>query len=288
MLDRYVDRWALVTGASSGIGAEFARQLAARGMHLVLTARRSELMEELADELHTRHGTRTEILTRDLSDSAQVTELMRDVESRNIDVELLINNAGFGLVTEVENTDPHRVQELLRLNIAALTQLTYWVLPQMLERQHGAIVNVSSLVAFQPVAYMPAYAASKAFSLHFSEALWAEVRDRGVTVMALCPGTTATGFFNVAGVPGWLKKQRSQTPEQVVKAALKALEKRRQYTVTDWPNYLLSLVARIAPRKIVVTESMKYFRPQRKEQDPEKPGGEPEASAEPRIREKLG
>ncbi len=268
MLDRYVDRWALVTGASSGIGAEFARQLAARGMHLILTARRRELMEQLAHDLDTRHGTRSEIFVHDLSDPSQVTDLIRDVESHNIEVELLVNNAGFGLVAEVDNTDPLRVQELLRLNISALTQLTYWALPHMLDREHGAIVNVSSTAGFQPVAFMPAYAASKAYSLHFSEALWAEVRDRGVTVMALCPGTTETGFFDIAGVPGWLKKQRSQTPEQVVKGALKALEKRRQFAVTGWPNYLLSLLIRIGTRKVVVTESMKYFRPQRKE--PEK------------------
>lgn len=267
MLDRYVDRWALVTGASSGIGAEFARQLAARGMHLVLTARRRELMEELAHELDTRHGTRSEILTHDLSDPAQVAGLMRDVESRGIAVELLVNNAGFGLVAAVDDTDPDRVLELLRLNIAAATQLTYWALPRMLERHHGAIINVSSSAGFQPVAYMPTYAASKAFLLHFSEALWAEVRDRGVTVTALCPGTTETGFFDIAGVPGWLKKQRSQTPEQVVKAALKGLEKRRQFTVPGWSNYLLTLLVRMAPRKVVVTESMKYFRPQRKEQE---------------------
>jgi short-subunit dehydrogenase len=112
---------------------------------------------------------------------------------------------------------------------------------------------------------MPAYSATKAYILHFSEALWAEVRDRGVTVMALCPGTTETGFFEVAGVPGWLKKQRSQTPAQVVRAALKALEKRRQYVVSGWPNYLLSLIVRLGSRKIVVRESMKYFRPQRRE-----------------------
>jgi short-subunit dehydrogenase len=120
---------------------------------------------------------------------------------------------------------------------------------------------VALVVAFQPVAYMGAYAAGKAYVLHFSEALWAETRDRGVTVTACCPGTTRTEFFEAAGVGGWLKKHRSQSAEQVVKGALHGLEKRRQFSVPGWRNYLLSLLVRIAPRRTVVIESMKYFRP---------------------------
>ncbi len=266
MLDSYADRWALITGASSGIGAEFARKLAARGMHLLLTARRREQMQQLADELHTRHGTRSEIFVHDLGDPAQLGALADEVAHRDIPVELLINNAGFSVVGDIASTDRQRVLELVRVNIAALTELTYRYLPDMLEREHGAIINVASVTGFQPVAYMPVYAASKAYVLHFSEALWAEARDRGVTVMALCPGTTRTDFFEVAGVSEWLKKQRSQSPEQVVKSALKGLEKRRQYTVSGMRNYLLSLAVRIAPRKTVVTESMKYFRPVAKDQ----------------------
>ena len=114
---------------------------------------------------------------------------------------------------------------------------------------------------FNLFAFMGAYAASKSYVLHFSESLWAEVRDRGVTVMALCPGVTRTSFFDVAGVPGWLKKQRSQSPEQVVKTALHALDKRKPYTVSGWRNYFLTLAVRFASRKLAVTESMKYFRP---------------------------
>lgn len=264
MIDRYADRWALITGASSGIGAEFARKLAARGMHLFLTARRRELMEELAAELHTRHGTKCEIVAGDLSLPENVDALIGEVAAKGIEVELLVNNAGFGMVTEIDNTDRKRVQDLLRLNIEALTQLTFANIRGMLDRGHGAVINVSSMTGFQPVAYMPAYSASKAYVLHFSEALWAEVRDRGVTVTALCPGTTETGFFDIAGVPGWLKKQRSQTPEQVVRTALRAMEKRKQYVVPGWRNYLLTLAVRIGTRRIVVNESMKYFRPSRK------------------------
>jgi hypothetical protein len=235
-------------------------------MHLVLVARREKPMRELAEDLHTRHGTRTEVMVCDLSEPDAIRGLVADVEARDITIELLVNNAGFAVVGDVDHTDIDRILDMVQLNVSALTELTYRVLPGMLERGHGAIVNMASLAAFQPVAYMGAYAASKAFVLHMSEALWAETHDRGVTVMALCPGVTETGFFDVAGVPGWLAKQRSQTAEQVVRSALRGLKKRRQSWITGWKNYLLSLLVRIATRRTVVKESMKYFRPQKKKE----------------------
>ncbi len=264
MLDAYADRWALITGASSGIGAEFARKLAARGMHLVLTARRQELLQQLADELHTRHGTKTEIISGDLVDPAEPQRLIAAIAAKNIQVELLINNAGFGWVGTVDETDLARINGLMQLNIAALTELTYLVLPGMLERGHGGIINVSSVAAFQPVAYMAVYSASKAFVLHFSEALWAECRDRGVTVTALCPGTTQTEFFDVANVPGWLKKHAFSTPDEVVKAGLKGMERGKQFVVPGWRNRLIAFGVRLARRKMVVLQSMKFFRPRKK------------------------
>jgi short-subunit dehydrogenase len=263
VLDAYTDRWALITGASSGIGAEFARRLAARGMHLVLVARRGELMEELAGELDTRHGTKTELIVADLSVAEEVRRVISEVKSRDLAIELLVNNAGVGFVGEFEATDPVRMREMISLNVSALTELTYAFLGPMIERGHGGVINLSSVAAFQPVAYMPVYSATKAFVLHFSEALWAELRNRGVTVLALCPGTTRTEFFDVAGVSGWLKKRASHEPEQVVKAALKALEKRKQLIVPGWKNYVISLGSRIARRKEVVLQSMRLFRPQK-------------------------
>ncbi len=271
MIDQYPERWALVTGASSGIGAEFANRLAERGMHLILTARRENLMEELAADLHTRHGTSTKIIPADLTIPEDRSRLVQTIRDENITVELLVNNAGFAIVGEIEKTDPQNVQRMIQLNIAALTDLTYRYLPEMMERQHGAIINIASVAGFQPVAYMGAYAASKAYVLHFTEAIWAEAREKKVTVLGLCPGVTRTDFFAIAGVPSWLKKHRSHSPRQVVKSALKALEKKRQYTVTGWKNYLLSLAVRLATRRMAVTESMKYFRPspQQNENDDE-------------------
>jgi uncharacterized protein len=261
VLDQYADRWALITGASSGIGTEFARRLAALGMHLVLVARRGERLSELAAELHARHHTRCEIIVSDLSDPHEASLLADQVAQRNITVELLVNNAGFAVVGEVEKTDVNRVLQMLRLNVTTVTELTYRFLPGMLARRHGAIINVSSVAGFQPVAYMAAYAASKAYILHFTEALWAEVQGQGVSLLALCPGTTRTELFEVAGVPAWLKKRRSHSAEKVVRGALRALEKGKQYCIPGWRNYLLTMLVRIGPRKTVVNESKKYFRP---------------------------
>jgi hypothetical protein len=263
VLKAYADHWALITGASSGIGAEFARQLAARGMHLVLTARREPLLAQLAAELHQAHGTKTEIILADLSKPEEPARLIAEIASRGLIIELLVNNAGFGQVSEIEKTELPRILEMIQVNIAALTELTYRVLPGMLVRGHGGIINVASVAAFQPVGYMGAYAASKAYVLHFSEALWGEARDRGVTITALCPGTTRTEFFNVSGVPGWLERHSAQDVRPVVRSALKAFEKGRQYVVSGWKNYILSLLVRIATRATVVRESMKYFRPRK-------------------------
>jgi len=273
---RYADQWGLVTGASSGIGKEFARQLAARGMHLVLTARREDLLEELSRELDTRHGTKSLIIPGDLAEDSFAQQLYDTVREHGLQIQLLVNNAGIGHVGTIQEADLARMMKIVQLNIKALTELTYRFLNDMLEREEGAIVNVSSVAAFQPVAYMPVYAASKAFVLHFSEALWAETRDQGVTVMALCPGTTRTEFFEAAGVGGWLKKHRSQAVGPVVKAALRGLRKNRQYYVSGWINYLLSLAVRLAPRRFVVIETMKYFRPTTKIKDQ---AAEPQAQA---------
>lgn len=256
------DRWALVTGASSGIGAEFARALAARGMHLVLTSRREDRLRELADELDRRHAAKTEIIPLDLAEPDGAARLWAEVEQRGLEIEILVNNAGFTIVTELENAPLDRLLDLVRVNVMAVTELTYRALPSMLQRRSGAIINVSSLTGFQPVAYMATYAASKAYSLHLSESLWAEAREHGVHVMAVCPGTTRTELFAIAGVPDWLQKRRSQTPEQVVKSALRALRKQRPVSIPGFRNWVITLFGRFLPRRRVVLESMRYFRPQ--------------------------
>lgn len=261
MLQAYADHWALITGASSGIGAEFARQLAARGMHLVLSARREDLLTRLAGELHQAHGTKTEIIVADLANETEPARLLEEIKKRGVTLELLVNNAGFGVIGDIERTDVKRVLDMVQVNIAALTELTLRVLPDMVARRHGGVINVASVAAFQPVGFMAGYAASKAYVLHFSEALWAEARERGVTVMTLCPGTTRTEFFDVAGKANWFEKHSAQEVKPVVRTALKSLEKGRSYVISGWKNYILSLLVRLATRATVVVKSMKYFRP---------------------------
>jgi len=260
VLKAYADHWGLVTGASSGIGAEFARQLAARGMNLVLVARRETRLRSLADKLEAEHGIHCEIVPADLSEPHAGRQLLAEVSSRGIVVELLVNNAGFGMVSSVAETDLGRALELIQVNVVGLTELTLLMAKEMAGRGHGGIINIGSIVAFQPVGYMGIYAASKAYVLHFSEALWAEMRGHGVTVTTLCPGTTRTEFFDRSGVPGWAEKNRGADVASVVRAGLAAFDAGRQYVVAGWANYLVSLATRLATRATVVKWSMSIFR----------------------------
>ena len=200
MIDEYSDRWALITGASSGIGLEFAHRLAARGMHLGTDGTSSGAAGRAgcrpADPPWYQNGSRR---TGPFEPEAP-RKLYDEINARGVQIELLINNAGFSVVSDIASTDRERVMQMVQLNMGALTDLTYLYLPEMMERGHGGIINIASVAAFQPVAYMSAYAASKSYVLHFTEGLWAEARDKGVTVTALCPGTTQTEFFDVAGV----------------------------------------------------------------------------------------
>ncbi len=256
----YSDQWAIVTGASSGIGEEFAWELARRGMHLVLSARNGAALEQLAAALHTKHATRTLIVAGDLSTPGGVNHLVERVAAERIVPMLLVNNAGFGWVGTLDATSPQTMQSMVDLNISAVMNLTYFYLPRMMERGSGGIINVASVVAFQPVPFMAVYSASKAFVLHFTEALWAEARERGVTVMALCPGTTRTRFFETAGVQSWLKRSSAQTPDEVVATAMRGIERRDPSIVSGWGNYFRSLLPRLARRKRVIMEAARYFR----------------------------
>ena len=228
-------------------------------MQCVLVARREDRLRDLAQELESAHGIRCEIVPADLSQPHAGRELLAEVARRGIAVELLVNNAGFGLVASVEKTDVGRALELIQVNVVGLTELTLVAAKEMVQRGHGGIINVGSIASFQPVGYMGAYAASKAYVLHFSEALWAELRSHGVTVTTLCPGTTRTEFFDRSGVPGWAEQNRGEDVQSVVRTGLKAFDAGRPYVVSGWTNYLLSLAVRLATRATVVKWSMSVF-----------------------------
>ncbi|TFC42488.1 SDR family oxidoreductase [Cryobacterium sp. TMT1-21] len=228
---------ALVTGASSGLGRGFARELAERGADLVLTARRQDRLEELAVELAEKYGTVSTVIPLDLARPGAVTELVADLHSRDITVGTLVNNAGFGSWGDVRDSDADRAHEQVALNVQALTDLTHALLPDLLRTLRerpgsAALVNMASTAAFQPVPHMAVYGATKAFVLRFTEALWAETRAGGLKVTALCPGPVATEFAGIAG--NVHRFRRVLTVDDVMRTAFDALD------LADPPPYVVS------------------------------------------------
>jgi hypothetical protein len=255
------DSFALITGASSGIGACFARALAARGRDLVLVARSKDKLEALARDIAARHSRRMEVIEQDLSVEGAAERLAETLKERGITVDLLVNNAGFGAHGEFRKLPMDRQSQMLRLNIVTLTELTRLLLPAMVERRCGGIINVSSTASFQPVPYTSVYAATKAYVTSFSMGLAEEVGEYGVKVLALCPGGTATNFFDAGDYsqrefPGGL-----QSPEEVVEVGLRAFDGGRSLAVTRFINRLMIFALRLAPRRLVTRQAANIFRP---------------------------
>src|ERR1700737_3021309 len=217
----WAGKWALITGASAGIGVALARELAAGGTNLVLTARRRDRLAGLAGELSTKHGIRTLVCVADLAQPAGPREIFAFTESKNILVDLLVNNAGFGAYGEFRKVQPERLLEMVQVNVSAVVHLTHLYLPGMIARGSGDILIVASTAAFQAVPYITTYAATKTFDLHFAEGLAEEVRQYGVRVCALCPGSTATEFFQVAGQRNHTRRA-PETAEKVAHVGLAA------------------------------------------------------------------
>src|ERR1700710_870640 len=214
--------WAVINGASSGLGAIFADQLARRGLSLILTGRNETRLDEVAQRVR-QITPNVELVVGDLGTEAGVADLVTRLGERPIDV--LVNNAGFGTYGPFAEVDADREHELVAVNVDALVRLTHAVLPGMLERKRGGILNVASTIAFQPAPYQATYGASKAFVLSLSQALWAETRGTGVTVTALCPGPTETGFVGALGsdVSHTAVYKHLAAPEPVVTKGLRGL-----------------------------------------------------------------
>ncbi|MDQ3755803.1 MAG: SDR family oxidoreductase [Acidobacteriota bacterium] len=250
----------LITGASSGIGEVFARRLAARGENVVLVARSEERLQAICNELGRAHaGVSCQHIALDLTEPDAPQRLFAETKQRGLEVEMLINNAGFGSMGEFTRLDIKRELGMIDLNVKALVELAYLYLKPMRERKRGAIINVASTAAFQPVPFMATYAATKAFVLSFSEALWEENRVYGIKVLALCPGVTETNFFDAAKIDR-PPMRYSQSPETVVDAALRALEKGQSHVISGWPNYVQTQAQRLVPRSLVARIVGKAFR----------------------------
>ena len=252
--------WALVTGASAGIGREFCVQLAAAGLNLVLVARREKLLETLGAELSRRHGIQTLVLATDLSQPDAAAELKSRLASQGFKIRLLINNAASGLWGRFEATRAESYEAMIRLNTAAVVSMCHHFLPDLTSFPTSAIINVSSPAALQPVPFMAVYAATKAFVQSFSQALYGEWSDRGVRVQTLYPGPTATEFDAKAGAYGNALTERG-SPEPVVKASLSSLAQDGPLVVTAKGTYKQRIFAGLFPAKMVIQKVGKMFRP---------------------------
>lgn len=242
---------AVVTGASGGIGEEYARQLAAQGADLVLVARSADALERLAKELHDKHGVLCEALPADLTTDAGI----ESVAERVLDTDLLVNNAGYGISERLAEVAPAHVEGMIRLNVLALSLLTRAALPGMLGRGHGGIVNVSSVAGFSPSQGFATYNATKAFVTMFTEALSLEVRGTGVRVQALCPGLTRTGFQAVAGEEALGTANTPdilwQDPPEVVRASLAGLKRGSVIVTPGVHNKAFVAAASVTPRGVL-------------------------------------
>jgi short-subunit dehydrogenase len=241
----------LITGASSGIGAVFARKLAAQGHNLLLVARSEDKLINLCNELGRVQSIHAQYVAMDLSERDAPARLFEETQRRELEINFLINNAGFGSMGDFTALELERELDMIDLNIRSLVDLTHRFLIPMRERKNGSIINVASTAGFQPVPFMATYAATKAFVLSFSEALWEENRPFGIKVMALCPGVTDTNFFDAA------KIQRpparvAQTPEAVVDTALRALARGKGSVISGWTNLMMVQAERLTPRAMVV------------------------------------
>ncbi|MGL4340396.1 MAG: SDR family NAD(P)-dependent oxidoreductase [Rhodoglobus sp.] len=249
----YHGRTALITGASSGLGEEFARQLAARGSHLVLVARRLDRLDSLADELRASHGITVNTISCDLAAPGAAQSLATELASRSLEVHSLINNAGFGTRNRFENEDSARIAQEVDLNVGALVDITHAFYPELLAHGEGVLINVASTGAYQPVPLMAVYGATKAFVLSFTEALWFEAKGSGLKVLALSPGATKTEFFDIAGEDA--KVGNFQTSTQVVRLALKTLDRGNPppSIISGVSNRLTAWTTKLLPRRILVS-----------------------------------
>ncbi len=250
------DRTCLVTGASSGIGVELARLLAQRGHGVTLVARREDLLRTVADEL-SGLGVRAEVVAVDLSDADERERLAKEVEGRGLLVDVLVNNAGFSTMGPVHRSDPAREVSMIRTDVEAVADLCSRFLPGMVERGAGAVLNVASTAAFQPLPGQAGYAASKAFVLAYTQAVRAEVAGTGVTVTALCPGPVETGFAEAAGIGD--EQAGSALPKimwvpatDVAEAAIEGLAKGKGVVIPGMANRIGAMSGRLVPRKVLL------------------------------------
>jgi uncharacterized protein len=253
-------KWALVTGASAGIGVALAEDLAAAGVHLVLTARRLDRLELLAARLQSEYGIQTRAIAADLADPAVPQQLLDATEGAGLPIDLLINNAGFGYSGRLAMGDPEWQRKMVDLNCAAVVHLTRLFLPKMVERRSGYVMIVASTASYQPVAYMATYAATKAFDRFLAEALAHEVAEYGVKVSALCPGPTESEFHEIAGTKEQLGRGK-QSAAEVARLGMEGMVQGKSWVIPYTAGKIMVFMQRFVPRSVVSGAAAKMFRP---------------------------
>ncbi len=244
----------LITGATSGIGFELAKIFAADSYNLVLIARRADRLEKIKTEFEKNFGITVTNIVKNLSEQTAAQEIAEEIKKQEISIDILINNAGIGVYGNFSNTEREKELNMIKLNITALTDLTKLLLGSMIQRRKGKILNVASTAAFQPGPKMAVYFASKAYVLSFSEALREEVKQHGITVCCLCPGTTRTEFQQIAateGILGTLREDVMMDAKTVAQIAYKGLNKGKAIIIPGYKNKLLVVIERFVPRAIV-------------------------------------
>jgi uncharacterized protein len=261
----------LITGASGGIGEAFARRLASEKHNLVLVARTEAKLAALCDELMLKHGITAHYIAVDLTDFEADSRLFEETEKHGLEIDCLINNAGFGSMGDFVKLDLENELQMITLNVMALVALTHRYLRKMRERKKGVIINVSSTASFQPIPYFATYAATKAFVTSFSEAIAEENREYNIHVLNLCPGPTETGFFEKANINSSIKSQMAQkslqTPDQVVESALNAIDRSKTTKVSGFLNYVISVFGYLSPDWLVARFMAMQLRPKIESRD---------------------
>ncbi len=259
-----VIKTALITGASSGIGQAFAEELATHGTNLILVARSQDKLYRLAKQLQEKTSIYVEVIVQDLTQPQAGQKVYDWVQDKGLSVDCLINNAGFGDYGQFAERDLSKQLEMIQLNVTVLVELTHFFLSPMQQQRRGSIINVASIAGFQALPYLSTYAATKAFVLSFTEALWAENKDKGINCLALCPGPTESNFFEVADFPQSFENKNNgslTSAQAVVKDAIKALENNQSNVVTGGlANNLIVNTSRFFPREFLLKAVEKQFR----------------------------
>jgi short-subunit dehydrogenase len=257
----YTGKTTLITGASAGIGVAYAEGFAARGSNLIIVARRKDLLDKVAKNVKEQYGVSVTVIAQDLAAPGAVAKLEKAIAAKKLTVDVLVNNAGFGVNKYFIDEDRARTQEEITLNVGVLVDLTAAYLPQMVKRNSGAIVNIASTASFQPVPGMAVYGATKAFVRSFTEAVWGELGDSAVRVIAVSPGPTESEFFTVAGG----NPDRKRVPASaVVETTFSALDKAVPSVVVGGANAVTAALVKFFPQKTVIKMVAKMFKPEEK------------------------